>query len=150
MYLWCSVHFSSCKLWDISCKSSRKIVTLQWYNCCVDNVHWVKLHIAFSFCHFVSTDINVVVKHVLYLECNNLLDMLCLVFQLIAAYSPPPAPPAPPPEAPDFAYESASTRLDFKDSDMKRLSMEIERERWVEIPCGDAFKDSLYWLVYIL
>ena len=49
-------------------------------------------------------------------------------FQLIAAYSTPPAPPAPP-EAPDYSYDSASARLDFKDSDMKRLSMEIERER---------------------
>lgn len=51
------------------------------------------------------------------------------VLQLIAAYSTPPAPLAPP-EAPDFPYDSA--RLDFKDSDMKRLSMEIERERWDE------------------
>jgi len=47
------------------------------------------------------------------------------VLQLIAAYSAPPAPPEPS----EFGYESASSRLDFKDSDMKRLSMEIERER---------------------
>lgn len=47
------------------------------------------------------------------------------VFQLIAAYSAPSAPP----EAAEFTYESASTRFDFKDSDMKRLSVEIERER---------------------
>lgn len=48
--------------------------------------------------------------------------------QLIAAYSAPAAV-APPPEA-DSAYDAAlSSRLDFKDSDMKRLSMEIERER---------------------
>ena len=47
------------------------------------------------------------------------------MFQLIAAYSTPP----PPPETGDLAYEPESMRLDFKDSDMKRLSMEIERER---------------------
>lgn len=70
----------------------------------------------------------------LYLhEYNNLLEIPFSVSQLIAAYSTPPAPPAPP-EASDFAYESASTRLDFKDSDMKRLSMEIERERCVSDP----------------
>lgn len=73
-------------------------------------------------------------KIVLYLhEYNNLLEIPFSVSQLIAAYSTPPAPPAPP-EASDFAYESASTRLDFKDSDMKRLSMEIERERCVSDP----------------
>ena len=50
--------------------------------------------------------------------------------QLIAAYSsPPPPPPPPPPEAAESGCDSASMRLDFKDSDMKRLSMEIERER---------------------
>lgn len=68
---------------------------------------------------------------------NNLIKFPLPFFQLIAAYSTPPAPAAPP-DAPDFTYESASARLDFKDSDMKRLSMEIERERWVLIPCGNT------------
>ena len=68
-------------------------------------------------------------QHVFCLhESNHVLDIHLSVFQLIAAYSTPPAPPAPS-EAPDLGYESASMRLDFKDSDMKRLSMEIERER---------------------
>lgn len=74
-------------------------------------------------------------------QSKEVMQLAWLVFQLIAAYSTPPAPPAPP-ETPDFAYESASTRLDFKDSDMKRLSMEIERERWVYISDGMFKKDS--------
>uniref|UniRef100_A0A671TY46 NF2, moesin-ezrin-radixin like (MERLIN) tumor suppressor b n=1 Tax=Sparus aurata TaxID=8175 RepID=A0A671TY46_SPAAU len=57
-------------------------------------------------------------------------------------YSTPPAPPAPP-EASDFAYESASTRLDFKDSDMKRLSMEIERERLEYMEKSKHLQDQL-------
>lgn len=61
------------------------------------------------------------------------------VLQLIAAYSTPPAPAAPP-DTPDVSYDSA--RLDFKDSDMKRLSMEIERERWVGIPYSDIPRDT--------
>lgn len=61
-----------------------------------------------------------------FMTLSTYLTSVCFIFQLIAAYSAPPAPP----EAADFACESTSTRLDFKDSDMKRLSMEIERERW--------------------
>lgn len=61
-----------------------------------------------------------------YYSVNDNNSARVRVLQLIAAYSTPPAPLAPP-EAPDFPYDSA--RLDFKDSDMKRLSMEIERER---------------------
>ena len=57
--------------------------------------------------------------------------ILDCALQLIAAYStPPPPPPPPPPEAAEAGCDAASMRLDFKDSDMKRLSMEIERERW--------------------
>ena len=81
-----------------------------------------------TLCLCVSTDSNVL--NVLYLHDSMLILDLCLTFlQLIPAYSAPPAPP----EAADFSYESASTRLDFKDSDMKRLSMEIERERWAGV-----------------
>uniref|UniRef100_A0A671TX98 NF2, moesin-ezrin-radixin like (MERLIN) tumor suppressor b n=1 Tax=Sparus aurata TaxID=8175 RepID=A0A671TX98_SPAAU len=43
----------------------------------------------------------------------------------------------------DFAYESASTRLDFKDSDMKRLSMEIERERLEYMEKSKHLQDQL-------
>lgn len=62
--------------------------------------------------------------------CLTTTSLTCFVSQLIAAYSTPPAPPAPP-ETSEFASDSASASLDFKDSDMKRLSMEIERERCV-------------------
>ncbi|XP_070839670.1 NF2, moesin-ezrin-radixin like (MERLIN) tumor suppressor b [Chaetodon auriga] len=74
---------------------------------------------------------------------QKLLEITKTTYPLIAAYSPPPAPPAPPPEAPDFAYESASTRLDFKDSDMKRLSMEIERERLEYMEKSKHLQDQL-------
>uniref|UniRef100_A0A667WUN2 NF2, moesin-ezrin-radixin like (MERLIN) tumor suppressor b n=1 Tax=Myripristis murdjan TaxID=586833 RepID=A0A667WUN2_9TELE len=57
----------------------------------------------------------------------------------VSAYSTPPAPP----EAGDFAYESASVRLDFKDSDMKRLSMEIERERLEYMEKSKHLQDQL-------
>lgn len=77
------------------------------------------------FCPHVTPDFKSVMCLCEYLYLN---DICVLVFQLIAAYSAPPAPPAPP-EAADFACESPPARLDFKDSDMKRLSMEIERER---------------------
>uniref|UniRef100_A0A665WPY4 Merlin-like n=1 Tax=Echeneis naucrates TaxID=173247 RepID=A0A665WPY4_ECHNA len=40
-------------------------------------------------------------------------------------------------------YESASTRLDFKDSDMKRLSMEIERERLEYMEKSKHLQDQL-------
>lgn len=70
---------------------------------------------------------------------------MCVVSQLIAAYSTPPAPPAPP-ETSEFASESASASLDFKDSDMKRLSMEIERERFV----FSFFSQDLPLTVYVL
>lgn len=54
--------------------------------------------------------------------------------QLIAAYSSPPAPTGP--ENPDLALDmGGSIRMDFKDSDMKRLSMEIERERYALLSC---------------
>uniref|UniRef100_A0A3Q3NPR5 NF2, moesin-ezrin-radixin like (MERLIN) tumor suppressor b n=1 Tax=Labrus bergylta TaxID=56723 RepID=A0A3Q3NPR5_9LABR len=43
----------------------------------------------------------------------------------------------------DCAYESASTRLDFKDSDMKRLSMEIERERLEYMEKSKHLQDQL-------
>jgi len=54
--------------------------------------------------------------------------------QLIAAYSSPPPPTGP--ENPDLALDmGGSIRMDFKDSDMKRLSMEIERERCALLSC---------------
>uniref|UniRef100_A0AAQ5YSY1 FERM domain-containing protein n=1 Tax=Amphiprion ocellaris TaxID=80972 RepID=A0AAQ5YSY1_AMPOC len=45
--------------------------------------------------------------------------------------------------AADLGYESASTRLDFKDSDMKRLSMEIERERLEYMEKSKHLQDQL-------
>lgn len=54
------------------------------------------------------------------------------IFQLIATYSSPPPPPGP--ESTELQLDmGASYRVDFKDPDMKRLSMEIERERY---KCG--------------
>uniref|UniRef100_A0A8C4NZY5 NF2, moesin-ezrin-radixin like (MERLIN) tumor suppressor b n=1 Tax=Dicentrarchus labrax TaxID=13489 RepID=A0A8C4NZY5_DICLA len=73
---------------------------------------------------------------------QKLLEITKTTYPLIAAYSTPPAPPAPP-EAADFGYESASTRLDFKDSDMKRLSMEIERERLEYMEKSKHLQDQL-------
>lgn len=69
------------------------------------------------------------------------LTLVAPVLQLIAAYSTPPAPPEPA----DFGFEPAAARLDFKDSDMKRLSMEIERERWAgtSSPCSSSLNRSL-------
>uniref|UniRef100_A0A4W6FNQ1 NF2, moesin-ezrin-radixin like (MERLIN) tumor suppressor b n=1 Tax=Lates calcarifer TaxID=8187 RepID=A0A4W6FNQ1_LATCA len=70
---------------------------------------------------------------------QKLLEITKTTYPLIAAYSPPPAPP----EAADFGYESASSRLDFKDSDMKRLSMEIERERLEYMEKSKNLQDQL-------
>ena len=52
---------------------------------------------------------------------------VCVCVQVIASYSAPPATT----DYPEASPETASLRMDFKDSDMKRLSMEIERERYV-------------------
>ncbi|KAI4814003.1 hypothetical protein KUCAC02_003221 [Chaenocephalus aceratus] len=73
---------------------------------------------------------------------QKLLEITKTTYPLIAAYSAPPAP-LPPPEAADFSYESTSTRLDFKDSDMKRLSMEIERERLEYMEKSKHLQDQL-------
>lgn len=70
---------------------------------------------------------------------QKLLEITKTTYPLIAAYSTPPAPP----EAADLGYESASTRLDFKDSDMKRLSMEIERERLEYMEKSKHLQDQL-------
>uniref|UniRef100_A0A7N8YJL9 NF2, moesin-ezrin-radixin like (MERLIN) tumor suppressor b n=1 Tax=Mastacembelus armatus TaxID=205130 RepID=A0A7N8YJL9_9TELE len=43
----------------------------------------------------------------------------------------------------DCSYESASSPLDFKDSDMKRLSMEIERERLEYMEKSKHLQDQL-------
>ncbi|XP_003457573.1 NF2, moesin-ezrin-radixin like (MERLIN) tumor suppressor b [Oreochromis niloticus] len=73
---------------------------------------------------------------------QKLLEITKTTYPLIAAYSAPPAPPAPP-EAADFACESPPARLDFKDSDMKRLSMEIERERLEYMEKSKHLQDQL-------
>uniref|UniRef100_A0A8C5DCB1 Merlin-like n=1 Tax=Gouania willdenowi TaxID=441366 RepID=A0A8C5DCB1_GOUWI len=70
---------------------------------------------------------------------QKLLEITKTTYPLIAAYSPPPAPP----EATDAPYDSASSRLDFKDSDMKRLSMEIERERLEYMEKSKHLQDQL-------
>uniref|UniRef100_A0A673BRH9 Merlin-like n=1 Tax=Sphaeramia orbicularis TaxID=375764 RepID=A0A673BRH9_9TELE len=70
---------------------------------------------------------------------QKLLEITKTTYPLIAAYSTPPAPP----EASNFAYETSSSRLDFKDSDMKRLSMEIERERLEYMEKSKHLQDQL-------
>lgn len=43
--------------------------------------------------------------------------------------------PAPlPPDIPSFNLIGDSLSFDFKDTDMKRLSMEIEKEKYVVLP----------------
>ncbi|CAG08868.1 unnamed protein product, partial [Tetraodon nigroviridis] len=71
---------------------------------------------------------------------QKLLEITKTTYPLIAAYSTPPAPLAAP-EAPDLPYDSG--RLDFKDSDMKRLSMEIERERLEYMEKSKHLQDQL-------
>uniref|UniRef100_A0A8C6THP1 Merlin n=1 Tax=Neogobius melanostomus TaxID=47308 RepID=A0A8C6THP1_9GOBI len=71
---------------------------------------------------------------------QKLLDITKTTYPLIAAYS---APPAPPPEASNISYDSTSMRLDFKDPDMKRLSMEIERERLEYMEKSKHLQDQL-------
>ncbi|XP_061558038.1 NF2, moesin-ezrin-radixin like (MERLIN) tumor suppressor b [Phycodurus eques] len=79
---------------------------------------------------------------------QKLLEITKTTYPLIAAYSaPPPVPasasaPAAPPGA-GAAYETTSSRLDFKDSDMKRLSMEIERERLEYMEKSKHLQDQL-------
>ncbi|MED6278145.1 hypothetical protein CHARACLAT_020733, partial [Characodon lateralis] len=70
---------------------------------------------------------------------QKLLEITKTTYPLIAAYATPPAPPEPA----DFSYDSASSRLDFKDSDMKRLSMEIERERLEYMEKSKHLQDQL-------
>ncbi|KAM3869347.1 NF2, moesin-ezrin-radixin like (MERLIN) tumor suppressor b [Diretmus argenteus] len=71
---------------------------------------------------------------------QKLLEITKTTYPLIAAYSAPPAPP----EAGDSsACDSASMRHDFKDSDMKRLSMEIERERLEYMEKSKHLQDQL-------
>ncbi|XP_051903528.1 NF2, moesin-ezrin-radixin like (MERLIN) tumor suppressor b isoform X2 [Hippocampus zosterae] len=74
---------------------------------------------------------------------QKLLEITKTTYPLIAAYSAPAATAAAPPEA-DSAYAAASSsRLDFKDSDMKRLSMEIERERLEYMEKSKHLQDQL-------
>uniref|UniRef100_A0A3P9L3R8 Neurofibromin 2b (merlin) n=1 Tax=Oryzias latipes TaxID=8090 RepID=A0A3P9L3R8_ORYLA len=70
---------------------------------------------------------------------QKLLEITKTTYPLIAAYSTPPAPPEPA----EFGYEPAASRLDFKDSDMKRLSMEIERERLEYMEKSKHLQDQL-------
>uniref|UniRef100_A0A8C5ASM9 NF2, moesin-ezrin-radixin like (MERLIN) tumor suppressor b n=1 Tax=Gadus morhua TaxID=8049 RepID=A0A8C5ASM9_GADMO len=75
---------------------------------------------------------------------QKLLEITKTTYPLIAAYStPPPPPPPPPPEAAEAGCDAASMRLDFKDSDMKRLSMEIERERLEYMEKSKHLQDQL-------
>ncbi|CDQ90645.1 unnamed protein product, partial [Oncorhynchus mykiss] len=70
---------------------------------------------------------------------QKLLEITKTSYPLIAAYSTPP----PPPEGGDLALGSGSMRIDFKDSDMKRLSMEIERERLEYVEKSKHLQDQL-------
>ncbi|XP_053504863.1 NF2, moesin-ezrin-radixin like (MERLIN) tumor suppressor b isoform X1 [Ictalurus furcatus] len=73
---------------------------------------------------------------------QKLIEITKTTYPLIAAYSSPPPPPGPDSTEiqPDMA---ASYRLDFKDSDMKRLSMEIERERLEYMEKSKHLQDQL-------
>uniref|UniRef100_A0A4W5QFN2 NF2, moesin-ezrin-radixin like (MERLIN) tumor suppressor b n=1 Tax=Hucho hucho TaxID=62062 RepID=A0A4W5QFN2_9TELE len=70
---------------------------------------------------------------------QKLLEITKTTYPLIAAYSTPP----PPPEGGELALGSGSMRIDFKDSDMKRLSMEIERERLEYVEKSKHLQDQL-------
>ncbi|KAG2459482.1 TYW1 synthase, partial [Polypterus senegalus] len=56
---------------------------------------------------------------------QKLLEITRSTYPLVSAYTCSP----PPTDGGDLCLESGSIKTDFKDSDMKRLSMEIERER---------------------
>ncbi|KAK3555628.1 hypothetical protein QTP86_025617 [Hemibagrus guttatus] len=73
---------------------------------------------------------------------QKLLEITKTTYPLIAAYSNPP--PAPGPDSTEMQLDvAASYRLDFKDSDMKRLSMEIERERLEYMEKSKHLQDQL-------
>ncbi|XP_060747293.1 NF2, moesin-ezrin-radixin like (MERLIN) tumor suppressor b isoform X3 [Tachysurus vachellii] len=73
---------------------------------------------------------------------QKLLEITKTTYPLIAAYSNPP--PAPGPDSTEMQMDvAASYRLDFKDSDMKRLSMEIERERLEYMEKSKHLQDQL-------
>uniref|UniRef100_A0A9J7YRN6 Merlin n=1 Tax=Cyprinus carpio carpio TaxID=630221 RepID=A0A9J7YRN6_CYPCA len=69
---------------------------------------------------------------------QKLLEITKTTYPLIAAYSSPP-----PPTEPESPEVSSSIRMDFKDSDMKRLSMEIERERLEYMEKSKHLQDQL-------
>ncbi|XP_051537673.1 merlin-like isoform X1 [Myxocyprinus asiaticus] len=73
---------------------------------------------------------------------QKLLEITKTTYPLIAAYSNPPPPVGP--DSSDMAVEmGSSNRMDFKDSDMKRLSMEIERERMEYMEKSKHLQDQL-------
>lgn len=73
---------------------------------------------------------------------QKLLDITKPTYPLIAAYSSPPPPTGP--ESPDMTVDMGnSNMMDFKDSDMRRLSMEIERERLEYMEKSKHLQDQL-------
>uniref|UniRef100_A0A8C5C4N7 NF2, moesin-ezrin-radixin like (MERLIN) tumor suppressor b n=1 Tax=Gadus morhua TaxID=8049 RepID=A0A8C5C4N7_GADMO len=74
---------------------------------------------------------------------QKLLEITKTTYPVPAYSTPPPPPPPPPPEAAEAGCDAASMRLDFKDSDMKRLSMEIERERLEYMEKSKHLQDQL-------
>ncbi|XP_059398813.1 merlin-like [Carassius carassius] len=74
---------------------------------------------------------------------QKLLEITKSTYPLIAAYSSPPPPTGP--ESPDMTLDmgNMSIKMDFKDSDMKRLSMEIERERLEYMEKSKHLQDQL-------
>lgn len=73
---------------------------------------------------------------------QKLLEITKTTYPLIAAYSNPPPPAGP--ESPEMAIEMGNPiQMDFKDSDMKRLSMEIERERLEYMEKSKHLQDQL-------
>ncbi|XP_056588023.1 NF2, moesin-ezrin-radixin like (MERLIN) tumor suppressor b [Triplophysa dalaica] len=73
---------------------------------------------------------------------QKLVEITKTTYPLLAPYSSPPPPTGP--ENVDLPADmSSSMRLDFKDSDMKRLSMEIERERLEYMEKSKHLQDQL-------
>ncbi|KPP59050.1 merlin-like [Scleropages formosus] len=70
---------------------------------------------------------------------QKLLEITKSTYPLMAAYSSPP----PPPDGTGLHLEAGSCRMDFKDTDMKRLSMEIERERLEYMEKSKHLQDQL-------
>ncbi|XP_033906600.1 merlin-like isoform X1 [Acipenser ruthenus] len=70
---------------------------------------------------------------------QKLLEITKSTYPLIAAYNCHPLPL----DGEDLNLESGTVKIDFKDTDMKRLSMEIERERLEYVEKSKNLQDQL-------